>query len=108
MKSRGTRVDTGTRLEYVVTGPDRHREKQYEKVEDVEYFKAHSNILRIDYFYYLKALVVPLDQLLNVAFKNENGWTPDFLDEQYKQRYKRRFKTLETIKKFIEPQLTFE
>ena len=108
MKARGVRVDTGTRLEYVVTDPERHRAKQYEKVEDVDYVKAHGQVVKLDYYYYLKALVTPLDQVLNVAFKDQPDWKPDFVAEQYTIRYKVRHKLLHELKTKFSPKLIFK
>lgn len=64
MRRRGTRVDVGSRLEYVITA---HGDKLPDKVEDVEYFLRHRDVCRIDYLYYLKLLVNPLDQVLDVV-----------------------------------------
>ena len=68
MRRRGQRVDPGSRLEYLITDPSNHKGKQYDKIEHADYYKKHSSIIKIDYFYYLKALANPLDQMLNVAF----------------------------------------
>jgi len=103
MRTRGTRVDTGTRLEYVVTDPDHHTAKQYEKIEDVDYVNNHRYIITIDYMYYIKALANPLDQVLSVAFKDVN----DFVLNQYNLRCKHRSKLLKSIKNLKNPSLKF-
>ena len=92
MKRRGQRVDSGSRLEYLVTDPLNHTEKQYNKIECSDYYKKHSSILKIDYFYYLKALSNPLDQVLNVAYNNEKNWKPDFILHVYNHKYKNEYK----------------
>lgn len=107
MKSRGVRVDTGTRLEYVVTDPYRHTAKQYEKVEDADYFSKFRSALTIDGYYYLKALTTPLDQVFNVAFKDTEKWVPDFVIRQYNFRYKQRFKLLNELMSHSRPTITF-
>jgi len=85
MRSRGMRVDAGSRLEYVITVGEGHKAKQSEKVEDADYFRkyAESGILKIDYMYYLKLLSVPLDQVFRVVYGMN-----DFVLNQYKYRLK--------------------
>jgi len=104
MKRRGQRVDTGERLEYVITDPDNHTAKQYEKVECVNYLSKHKDIIKIDYFYYLKALANPMDQLLEGAFTD----IKDFMLSQYNFRYKVRNKLLTELKSLSTPVLQFE
>lgn len=85
MRSRGMRVDPGSRLEYVITVGGGHKAKQSEKVEDIDYYRnyAESGILRLDYMYYLKLLSVPLDQVFRVVYGMN-----DFVLNQYKYRLK--------------------
>lgn len=73
MQSRGERVDAGSRLEYVVTDTGGHTAKQGTKIEEIAYFRRHTKHLKIDFYYYLKQLVNPMDQLLNTAFGNDVG-----------------------------------
>ena len=101
MRARGQRVDPGTRLEYVITNPSRHTAKQYEKIESYDYFIKNGRHVKIDYYYYLKALVNPLDQVLNVAFKDVN----DFMLAQYKYRYSIREKCLNELKSLFKPRI---
>lgn len=100
MRNRGLRVDAGSRLEYIVCFPDNLKGKQYEKIESADYVKRHKNIIKIDYLYYLKALMNPLDQMLNVAFKNQK----DYIMDQYKLRLT-KFKYVKEISNFSKPQL---
>jgi len=108
MRWRGQRVEPGTRLEYVVTTEGGHTAKKYEKIESADYFKKHADILKIDYFYYLKQLTNHLDQVLNVMYDNTTGYQHNFTLEQYKYRLKVRNKTIEKINGFFRPKLTFE
>jgi len=103
MRSRGQRVDAGSRLEYVVTNPELHLAKQYDKVESYEYFVKHSDVIKIDHFYYLKALTNPLDQMLDVAFPLYK----DFVLNQYNFRWKIRHKLLTELKDLFKPKLVF-
>ena len=107
MKNRGMIVPAGTRLEYVIAYPENLTGKLYDKVEDVDYIKKHGDIIKLDYMYYLKNLVVPLDQMCNVAFKNIVGFTPDFVKNQYLLRIK-KYKLLNELKSLFQPKLIFE
>ena len=104
MRRRGQRVDNGTRLEYVVAKPEKHTAKQYEKLESIEYLSKHSDILKIDYLYYIKALSNPLDQVLSVAFED----LKDFVLEQYNFRYKVRSKVLGELRSVFSPKIKFK
>uniref|UniRef100_A0A6C0LVE1 DNA-directed DNA polymerase n=1 Tax=viral metagenome TaxID=1070528 RepID=A0A6C0LVE1_9ZZZZ len=103
MRRRGQRVDNGTRLEYVISNPECHTAKQYEKVECVDYLRNHIDVLSIDYLYYIKALANPLDQVLTVAFEGVN----DFVLDQYIFRYKYRSKVLHEIRDLFKHKLKF-
>lgn len=104
IRRRGQRVDVGTRLEYVVTGPENHTGKLYDKVESVEYFAKHRGVISIDYMYYLGALVNPLDQVLDIAFPSIAGFTMT----QYKYRANIRSKLIRDIRNLSRPKLVFE
>jgi intein/homing endonuclease len=107
MKRRGQLVPAGTRLEYVVADPDNHTGKQYEKVESAEYLSKHSDLVKIDFMYYLKALVNPLDQVLDVAYGNDVDYKIGFVMDQYKFRWKTRAKFLEQIRSIYRPKIKF-
>jgi DNA polymerase elongation subunit (family B) len=104
MRRRGQRVDAGTRLEYVVTDPERHTAKQYEKVESADYYSKHSDIIRIDYYYYLNALATPLDQVLSVAYPEVGN----FVANQYNYRWKIHYKCLKQLKDLFRPNLIYK
>ena len=99
MKSRGKPVSTGTRLEYVIITDGSvfgsTKAKQYEKIESAEYYKDHSDILKIDYLYYIEAISKSLDQVLNVVHKNKN-----FTFNQFKYRLQ-KLKVHEELKKYF-------
>jgi DNA polymerase elongation subunit (family B) len=108
MRMRGQRVDPGTRLEYVICDPNNHTGKQYEKIESAEYLAKYKQYIDIDYMYYLKALINPLDQVLDVAYGNETDYKKGFIDIQYKQRWKIRHKWMEELKNLFRPNLIFK
>lgn len=107
MKRRGQRVDTGTRLEYVITENGGHTAKQYDKVESSDYFSLHKDVLRLDFMYYLKLLTNPVDQVLFPAYKDVPGFPKDFVQSQYKFRLLRT-KMLNELKCIFTPKLFFE
>lgn len=110
MRNRGQIVDVGTRLEYLIIDIG-YNGKQYEKLEHIDYFMNYNEILKIDFMYYLKLMINPIDDLLNVAFnKNiENGYKfkKNFLEEQYNYRNKIRSKVLKELKSLFLPNLKF-
>ena len=84
MRRRGLRVDAGSRLEYLVTDTGNIKDKLCDKIEDPKYQQEHSDIIKIDYMYYLKLASNSLDQAILVAYKEK-----DFVLNQYKFRLKR-------------------
>lgn len=119
MKKRGQRVDSGSRLSYVITTKGGHNAKQYVKVEDAKYFSKHQRVLHLDFMYYLKLLTNPMDQVLNIiqaqeerdAGENEkikHYIKKDFILEQYKYRLKIRGKLLEELNKLFQNKLIFD
>jgi hypothetical protein len=107
IKERGQRCEAGTRLEYVVTTNSGHKGKQYDKIESSDYFIQNSSVLELDYLYYLKSLVNPLDQVLNVIFKKEKRFILDFTDKQYKLRL-HFSKLIKEIKQYSVPNITLK
>jgi DNA polymerase elongation subunit (family B) len=106
MRRRGQRVDPGSRLEYVITDIGKNNTKQYEKIENSDYFIAHKDVLKIDFMAYLKLLMNPLDQILNVAYSNDKS-SLDFVTKQYNIRNKHREKMLKELISYFQPQIKF-
>jgi DNA polymerase elongation subunit (family B) len=105
MRQRGQLVPAGIRLEYVITTRNGHLAKQFEKVESYDYFKRHVQTYELDYLYYLKLLVNPLDQILDIIFTDEKS--KGFLAKQYKYRWQIRGKMIEQIKDLGRPKIKF-
>jgi DNA polymerase elongation subunit (family B) len=99
MRYRGQRVDTGTRLEYIISTEGGHSAKQYIKIEDATYFKNHKSVLIIDYLYYLKLMCNPFDDILNMLKDGKQN----FVLDQYRIRSKIRFKLHNDLKKLFSP-----
>ena len=112
MRERGALVAAGSRLEYVITTNGGHNAKQYEKVEDSEYFSKHRRSLEIDYLYYLKQLSNPLDQILDIIYTQDDGsgykLETGFMLNQYKYRLQVRGKMIAELKTLFQPTLKFE
>jgi len=69
MRRRGALVDAGSRIDYIITRAGGYKAKIYEKIESTEYYIDHSSTIKLDLLYYVKSLVEPLHQLLEVAYK---------------------------------------
>ena len=113
IRRRGGRIEGGARLEYLIIEHNGgHKGKQYDKIEDFEYFKSHSDILKIDFFYYLEVLINPLDEVLNVLYDKPNTeykykFKKNFTEEQYNFRYKVREKVMNELRSLFAPKLIF-
>ena len=92
MRKRGVSVDAGSRLEFVVIQKN-GASTLGERIEDYDYFKTRSRILKIDTEYYLNSLINPLDQMLAVGINNNH-----FVKDQYDVRMK-YMKVVKEIKK---------
>jgi DNA polymerase elongation subunit (family B) len=72
MIARGKRVEVNERIEYVITNRSDTRNRVIDKIEDVEYFKDHSDVLKLDYLYYIRSTCEQIDEILNVAHSFNN------------------------------------
>ena len=102
MKRRGKRVDAGTRIEYVITDKGGIKANLFEKMEDKEYFFENSEILRLDYFYYLNLFINPIDQAVETAFQIK-----DFVKNIYKLHVN-KLKVVNEIKDIFRTKIIFE
>jgi DNA polymerase elongation subunit (family B) len=92
MKNRGKRVEPGTRLEHIIIDNFDLDGKLFDKIESWEYFRENSDILRIDFYYYLKSFINPLDQVIETAFGLK-----DFIKKIYKN-HALKYKMLQQLK----------
>ena len=72
MRRRGMFVEAGSRLEYIVSIAGGIKGKMWQKIESVDYYRDHSDIIRLDMSYYCKSLVNPGDQLMEVRYGKKN------------------------------------
>jgi len=117
MRKRGMLVQVGERIPYVITEEGGHTAKQYIKIEDADYYKSHSSVLKIDYMYYLSQMTNAFDDIFNVIYCNdknneynryEHKLKKDFILDQYNYRYKIRNKMLKELKNLFITKLLFE
>ena len=99
LRRRGQRVDAGERLEYIVTNMDNVKAKLWRKLEHPDYFKSRTVAMQVDYHYYLKLLSVQLDQLIEVAYRQEK-----FTSGQLKVRLMKQ-SVGHKIKELFEPEI---
>jgi len=85
MRKRGQRVEAGSRLEFVVLNTDNVKDNLCDKYEHIDYFTQNSDVLKLDFLFYLKLLSLQLDQILVIAYPN----TKSFALNQYKLRLQR-------------------
>jgi len=71
MKSRGTVVEPGSRIEFVIVRHPSTNPKLFERIEDPLYVREHGDLVHIDAMYYAQNLVNPADQILEVGFKKK-------------------------------------
>jgi len=70
MRSRGQRVENGSRLGYVITDLYNFDGKQYEKIEDLGFYANNKFYMNIDYLFYLETFINPFDQIFEIVFPN--------------------------------------
>lgn len=96
LRNRGFPIDVGSRMEFVVL-KDPTKKTLGGRMEDADYFMKRKKKLTIDYIYYLKSLVNPVDQLLEVGIGLK-----DFVSQQvtYRMNYE---KVLDEYRGIIRP-----
>jgi len=73
LETRGIPVPVNTRLEFLYVKIYKKDKLQEDIIEEMNYFKEHRDVLRIDYMYYLEHQIMkPLDEMMKVAFGIEN------------------------------------
>lgn len=103
VRGRGSIVDPGSRMEYVIIDNYVKNDSKYNKVEEFEYFEHHADVLRIDFSYYIKLMINPLDIMINTYFKKDLH----MVQKQYTIRCLYRAALLESIKQISKPKLKF-
>jgi DNA polymerase elongation subunit (family B) len=117
MKRRGKPVSVGTRLEYIVSDTGNKKDKLFNQIEDYEYFKDHSSILTIDFLYYLKLGINPIDEVLKIGLKLNNSVDKEkkiksgcnlekFVETQRKYRIN-KYMMLKELNELFSPKIKF-
>jgi DNA polymerase elongation subunit (family B) len=70
-RSRGIRIDDGQRIDYLVSNMGKVDGKLFNKLEDPEYQQQYSQIIGIEYLYYVRKVTTPLDELLGIIYKDD-------------------------------------
>lgn len=71
MKRRGSVVEPGSRIEYVLIQHPDPNPKLFERIEDPIYVMEHSDLIKIDPIYYAQNIINPLDQTIEICFKKK-------------------------------------
>jgi DNA polymerase elongation subunit (family B) len=101
MESRGQIVQSGSRLEYVMIESENINDKASEKVESFDYFAKHKDVLKIDFLYYTKLLINPMDEVFGIVFKEK-----EFTMKQYKTRVQKA-KMLDELRSLFAPKVEY-
>lgn len=102
MRSRGCQVDVGDRVAYVVVEGTGLERTLGERLEDDSYQRMFSDIVKLDYLYYIKSMINPLDEIISIALKET-----DFVMKLYKNMERKR-QLVGDIKNLFKPRLVFE
>jgi len=102
MRSRGQRVENGSRLGYVITDLYNFDGKQYEKIEDLGFYANNKFYMNIDYLFYLETFIKPFDQIFEIVFPN----LIDFVKTQH-AFLKKKILMMKELKSKFQPQIVF-
>jgi DNA polymerase elongation subunit (family B) len=100
MRRRGNFVSAGERLAYVVIESESKKDKLFEKIEDLDYFKENIKYLTIDQLYYMKLMINPMDEVIRAVYTK---------DDLFKKLYKYRenySKVMNQLNEIFSPRIT--
>jgi hypothetical protein len=101
MRRRGTYVAAGERISYVVVESDSSKDKLFEKIEDLDYFKENIKYLNIDQPYYINLMVNPIDEVIKAVYNKQKVY-----ESIYKQR-ELHSRIIEQLKTMFTPRIIF-
>jgi DNA polymerase elongation subunit (family B) len=81
MRRRGNLLSAGERLAYVVVESENKKDKLFEKIEDLDYFRENINYITIDQLYYTRLMINPIDEVIKAVYGKS-----DVFKNIYKQR----------------------
>lgn len=102
MRSRGQRVENGSRLAYVITDLYNFDGKQYKKIEDLGFYANNKFYMNMDYLFYLETFIKPFDQIFEIVFPNLN----EFVKKQH-AFLKKKVLMIKELKSKFQPKLVF-
>ena len=108
MKKRGKQVPTGSRIDYVVTTMGGYKAAQKDKIEEYAYFMSYREAFALDYLYYVEhQLLNPLDEIMEKAFRNHQGYTKSPIDKMYTY-HKNYYFVVQRLKELFQTKIEFE
>ena len=94
MRKRGTYVAAGERLSYVVVESEHMKDKLFEKIEDLDYFKENIKYINIDKLYYMKLMINPIDEVIEAVYKKTDIFKKIY---KYRENYQKVINQLNDI-----------
>jgi DNA polymerase elongation subunit (family B) len=102
MRRRGTFVSPGERIAYVVVQSDTMKDKLFDKIEDVDYFKENSSYIKIDHLYYTKLMINPVNEILEAVYNKHK-----IMDKIYKNKQNYQ-KVISQLNELLSPSIKLD
>ena len=99
MRRRGSFVSAGERLAYVVIQSDSIKDKLFDKIEDVDYYRENVYTMKIDYLYYTRLMINPIDEVIEAVYSHK-----DLFKKMYKYR-ENYFKVVRQLTEIFSPKI---
>jgi len=99
MRKRGNFLTAGERLAYIVIESASTKDKLFDKIEDLDYFKENKKYINIDQLYYVKLMINPIDEVLMAAYNKEDIFKKIY---KYKENY---YKVMFQLKELFSPRI---
>lgn len=99
MRRRGQPVSAGERLAYVVIQSENIKDKLFEKIEDLDYYKENSEYIKIDYLYYTKLMINPVDEVLKAVYNKDDVFKKIY---KYRENY---YKVVKQLNDMFSPKI---
>ena len=93
MRTRGQIVENGSRIEYLVTDLANWNGKIGLKIEDIDFYRNNNWWLTLDYLYYIRTLITPIDQLFWTVYKQ------DFIMTKLYATFLNHYKVMQELRK---------
>lgn len=100
MRKRGNLVSAGERLAYVIIESENKKDRLFEKIEDLEYFKENIKYMNIDRLYYMKLMLEPIDEVIRAVYGKPNIFKNI---HKHRENYE---KVIDQLKEAFSPRIT--